>query len=147
MSCWKVMVWKCIFSVGFLFTCQVAWDQALHWGKKKKKSTSEVSGEGKATGPLPFSSAVGPCSRLHARSKWSANWKFVWTNGHLSWTLSVDWPLFWNLNKFGDTVISANNGRGQLLFFSHKKGGDYFEGRWLFKGGDYFKYCLLEVLL
>ena len=41
----------------------------LHWGKKKKKSTSEVSAEGKATGPLPFSTAVGPCSRLHARSK------------------------------------------------------------------------------
>ena len=27
--------------------------------------------------------------------KWLANWKFVQTNGHLRWTLSVHQPLFW----------------------------------------------------
>ena len=36
--------------------------------------------------------------------------------------------------------ISSNNSRGQLLYFLHKKGGDYS------RKGDYFKYCSLEVV-
>ena len=31
-------------------------------------------------------------------------------------------------------------------FFSHQKGAILFEGRRLFKGDDYFKYCSLEVV-
>ena len=35
--------------------------------------------------------------------------------------------------------ISLNNSQGQLLFFHTKRG-------LLFEGGDYFKYCSLEVM-
>ena len=35
---------------------------------------------------------------LHVSQKlWLATQKFVQSNGHLGWILSVDWPLFWAL--------------------------------------------------
>ena len=41
--------------------------------------------------------------------------------------------------------ISLNKNWGRFFFFLHKKGA-IFEGRSLFEGGDYFKYCSLEVI-
>ena len=42
-------------------------------------------------------------------------------------------------------LFSSNNSRGNYLFFRTKR-GQLIQGRRLFEGGNYFKYCSLEVV-
>ena len=42
-------------------------------------------------------------------------------------------------------LFSSNNSRGNYFFFRTKR-GQLIQGRRLFEGGNYFKYCSLEVV-
>ena len=59
------------------------------------------------------------------------------------WVTEIGTPASEETPLYEYTVFPQIIARGDF-FFSHKK-GRLFEGRQLFAGGDYFKFCSLEV--